>query len=116
MLENAMVVGADEEWERIWSADFWEDHTCDLVMEFADDELALDAMKYWLMCDDCSDDRLYELFEALSLTRQYEIIEEYIDCTERLRIRYNEWCKARYEDAYLDYKLEEEYARDMGAM
>ena len=43
MLENAMVIGVDEEWERIWGSDFWEDHTCDLVMEFADDELALDA-------------------------------------------------------------------------
>lgn len=115
MIENGMVVGAEAEWERICERpDYWEDsRNAELVFEFADAETALEAMMYWIRTEDCDEDRLYELFEALDYSTQYEIMEAYIDGSEHLKERFNEWYEARYED-WDDTDYEYEYARDMG--
>ena len=112
MIENPMVI--DSLWpDKYDRPDHWnEDRTDEMVMEFADDGMAVDAMKYWLrLWRDFDEDRLLELFEAVSLNKQCEILTEYIDGNLNVQDSFDQWWEVKYNGDYSnDYDYESDWA------
>ena len=99
MIENGMIVGAEQEWTRRCESHWENDRSWDLVTDFADDTIVLEAMKNFLRVDDMArDDALQECFEALGKQRQYEILVDYIGSSDKLRADFDTWYDKRYKE------------------
>lgn len=81
-----------------------EDRSDELIMQFADDDMAVEAMKWWLrLWKGWDEDRLLELFEELSENKQCEILEEYIDSHDEVIAEFDDWWRMRYQSDMIDH-------------
>ena len=103
-----------EEIERRHYTNHWEEDCSDeMLLDYASDDMAIEAMKYWLMLwKGFDEDRLLELFECVSLNKQCEILKDYIDGSEDRKAQFDNWYENRYSGDEED--REYEIARDMG--
>ena len=97
-IENGMVVGAQEEFDRM-SASHWEDdRSLDLMDKYADDrDLIAAAVTRWLgVEDDGADyDKCLYVFDHSDREEKREILTEYIEAKD-LQGDFNTWYEKRY--------------------
>ena len=72
--------------------DPWEDDRMpQMILDFADDDVKREAMEAFLCVEESYEDAILECFDALDESRQAEILDEYIDLSDKWKARFNEW-------------------------
>lgn len=91
MIENGMVVGAQEAYDAMCEEDAWATRTTDDVLDFAfNDGIAPDVIGWFLTAPTLFEGAAYELAEMIPEKRFVEMVEEYVN-EKDLRAKYNEW-------------------------
>lgn len=98
-LENGMVIGAQEEYDRMFADTPWDDRDDDSLIDWVNDEGKEADIIKWYLDADVDEDRAYTLFWHLDKKKQSELAERYIEFKDA-EDKYDSWYNEKNAPAW----------------